>query len=224
MRFVKNDGGKAVSDLVGLITDQLNSGQKVLWLVAGGSCIPAQTQAMAQLCRIASNTIQNLTILPVDERFGVYGHENSNSAQMRAAGFEPGDATWYDVLENNLPMSETISHYTELAENAFATATTVVATLGMGPDAHTAGVLPGSPPVTDTTSTVVGYSWSDYERITLGIPMLLKIDSAFLLAYGEAKKEALERLRKNEEPVEELPAKILYDISDVTVYNDFIQT
>jgi 6-phosphogluconolactonase/glucosamine-6-phosphate isomerase/deaminase len=60
--------------------------------------------------------------------------------------------------------------------------------------------------------------------MTLGIPMLLKIDSAFLLAYGEAKKEALERLRKNEEPVEELPAKILYDITDVTVYNDFIQT
>jgi 6-phosphogluconolactonase/glucosamine-6-phosphate isomerase/deaminase len=144
--------------------------------------------------------------------------------QMRAAGFEPGDATWYDVLKKNLPMPETVSYYAQLAENAFATATTVVATLGMGPDAHTAGILPGSPAATDTTSTVVGYSWSDYERMTLGMPMLLKIDSAFLLAYGEAKKEALERLRKNEEPVEELPAKILYDITDVTVYNDFIQT
>ena len=172
----------------------------------------------------ASDWLGKLTILPVDERYGEYGHENSNSTQMRAAGFEPGDATWHDVLKKNLPMPETVSYYAELAENAFATTATVVATLGMGPDAHTAGILPGSPAVTDTTSTVVGYSWSDHERMTLGIPMLLKIDSAFLLAYGEAKKEALERLRKNKEPVEELPAKILYDITDVTVYNDFIQT
>ena len=224
MKFSIRTSVEAVSYITTYITSKLQTGQEVLWLTSGGSATTVQVEIMKHLRDDASDWLGKLTILPVDERYGEYGHENSNSTQMRAAGFEPGDATWYDVLEKNLPMPETISHYTELAENAFATATTVVATLGMGPDAHTAGVLPGSPAVTDTTSTVVGYSWSDYERITLGIPMLLKIDSAFLLAYGEAKKEALERLRKNEEPVEELPAKILYDITDVTVYNDFIQT
>ena len=223
MKFVTENSEYAIDNISSSLVNALANGT-VLWLTSGGSAITVQVEIMKHLRENASDGLGELTILPVDERYGEYGHENSNSTQMRAAGFEPGDATWYDVLEKNLPMSETISHYTELAENAFATATTVVATLGMGPDAHTAGILPGSPAVTDTTSTVVGYSWSDYERITLGIPMLLKIDSAFLLAYGEAKKEALERLRKNEEPVEELPAKILYDISDVTVYNDFIQT
>lgn len=224
MKFTTTSVQEGIAAISNRVQMYLESDKKVLWLTSGGSATNVQVEIMKRLRENASDWLGSLTILPVDERYGEYGHENSNSAQMRAAGFEPGDATWYDVLEKNLPMSETISHYTELAENAFATATTVVATLGMGPDAHTAGILPGSPAVTDTTSTVVGYSWSDYERITLGIPTLLKINSAFLLAYGEAKKEALERLRKNEEPVEELPAKILYDITDVTVYNDFIQT
>jgi len=31
-------------------------------------------------------------------------------------------------------------------------------------------------------------------------------------------------LQHNEESIEKLPAKILYDIADVTVYNDYIQT
>ncbi|MBP7857803.1 MAG: 6-phosphogluconolactonase [Candidatus Saccharimonadales bacterium] len=224
MKFSIQRSVEVVFDITVYITSKLKAGQIVLWLTSGGSATTVQVEIMKHLREDASDWLGNLTILPVDERYGEYGHENSNSTQIREAGFEPGDATWYDVLKNNLPMPETVSYYAELAENAFATATVVVATLGMGPDAHTAGILPGSPAVTDTTSTVVGYSWSDYERMTLGIPTLLKINSAFLLAYGEAKKEALERLRKNEEPVEELPAKILYDISDVTVYNDFIQT
>ncbi len=224
MKFTTTSVQEGIAAISNRVQMYLESDKKVLWLTSGGSAITVQVEIMKRLCENASDSLENLTILPVDERYGEYGHENSNSTQMRAAGFEPGDATWYDVLEKNLPMPETVSYYAQLAENAFATATTVVATLGMGPDAHTAGILPGSPAVTDTTSTVVGYSWSDYERMTLGIPTLLKINSAFLLAYGEAKKEALERLRKNEEPVEELPAKLLYDISDVTVYNDFIQT
>ena len=202
----------------------LESDKKVLWLTSGGSATTVQVEIMKHLQESASDSLGNLTILSVDERYGEYGHGNSNSAQMRAAGFEPGGATWYDVLGKNLPMHETVSYYAELVENTFAMATTVLATLGMGPDAHTAGILPGSPAITDTTSTVVGYSWSDYERMTLGVPALLQIDAAYVLAYGESKKSALERLYKNDEPVELLPAKILYDLPAVTVYNDYIES
>jgi 6-phosphogluconolactonase/glucosamine-6-phosphate isomerase/deaminase len=224
MKFSTRTSAEAVSDIATYITSNLQAGQKVLWLISGGSAIQTQAAIMTTLRNVVPEKLVNLTVLSVDERYGEYGHGNSNSAQMRAAGFEPGGATWYDVLGKNLPMHETVSYYAELAENTFAMATTVLATLGMGPDAHTAGILPGSPAITDTTSTVVGYSWSDYERMTLGVPALLQIDAAYVLAYGESKKSALERLYKNDEPVELLPAKILYDLPAVTVYNDYIES
>lgn len=224
MKFTKDSVEDAVQAVFERIAQALKADQHVLWLTSGGSCIAAQVDVMERLRETLPEEIARLTVMPVDERFGSTGHADSNSEQMRKAGFNAGRATWHDVLSNSLPLQETITHYSEIAAEAFAGADVVVATLGMGPDAHTAGCLPESPAVTDTVSTVVGYEWSDYTRMTLGISELLKINVAFLLAYGESKKEALERLHANNEPVEKLPAKILYDIADVTVYNDYIQT
>ena len=224
MKFMIDSVEEAESAVFDYISSELQADKRVLWLTSGGSCIAAQVDVMERLRETLSEEISHLSVLPVDERFGSKGHADSNGEQMRKAGFSPGEATWHDVLSQNLPLQETVSLYSELAAEAFAEADVVLATLGMGGDAHTAGILPRSPAVTDTISTVVGYEWSDYSRMTLGIPMLLKIDTAFLLAYGEGKKEALKRLHAHTEPVEDLPAKILYDIADVTVYNDYIQT
>lgn len=194
----------------------------MLWFVSGGSCVPAQVNIMQQLVTSHAE-LANLTILPVDERFGAYGHSNSNSEQMRQAGFKPGAATWVDVLEKNLPFDETVDHYSKVVHDALC-ARTVIATLGMGPDGHTAGLLPDSAAIEDTVSTVIGYNWSDYTRMTTGIAPLLKINTVYVLAYGESKQTALTRLRTNTEPLEILPAKLLYDIPSVTVYNDYITT
>lgn len=216
--------GVAEGAICSSIRGSLESGKRVLWLVSGGSCVGPQVKIMEKLRETLPDALSLLTVLPVDERYGEYGHQDSNSQQMRQAGFSPGSAAWIDVLSEHLPMPETVERYSQLASEAFASADVVTATLGMGADAHTAGILPGSPAVTDTVSTALGYTWSDYERMTLGIPMLLNINRVWLLAYGEGKKEALKRLQHNEEPIEKLPAKILYDIADVTVYNDYIQT
>ncbi|QQS19591.1 6-phosphogluconolactonase [Candidatus Saccharibacteria bacterium] len=214
----------AKAEIATVLAGELKSGKRLLWLVSGGSCVAVQVDVMKRLREAAPDKLSLLTILPVDERFGRHGHENSNSAQMQKAGFKPEKAKWLDVLNKNQPMAETVSYYAQLAEDAMAEADVVVATLGMGADAHTAGLLPESPALTDTVSTVVGYSWSDFARMTLGVPMLLKINHAWVLAYGETKKESLKRLQRNAESVEHLPAKILYDLASVTVYNDYIQT
>lgn len=224
MKFVTEGVEQAVQAVYSSISSKLSDGKTVLWLVSGGSAVTSQVQIMQQLQAAVPQALANLTVLPVDERYGVKSHENSNTFQMQTAGFSPGAAHWPDILDGNLPLSETVSHYNTVASDALAAAEYVLATLGMGADGHTAGVLPGSPAITDTTSTVVGYSWSDYERMTLGVPALLQIDTAYVLAYGESKKSALERLYENDEPVELLPAKILYDLPVVTVYNDYIES
>jgi 6-phosphogluconolactonase/glucosamine-6-phosphate isomerase/deaminase len=96
--------------------------------------------------------------------------------------------------------------------------------LGLGTDAHTAGVLPGSPAVEPTDHFVVGYAWTDYQRMTSSLTALRRIAIVWLLAYGEAKAEALRRLYDNAEPLCELPGAILYELPEVYVYNDAIES
>ena len=224
MQFTKSTLDIAVEDITRALQKALSNGSPVLWLVSGGSAVPTQVAVMRQLSQNTPEVLANLTVIPVDERYGDPGHAASNSEQMRQAGFTPGAATWVDVLSEASTMSETLERYEALVEDSFAQAKTVIATFGLGADGHTAGVLPDSPAVLDSTATVIGYDWSDYTRLTLGLAQLQHIDQAFVLAYGEAKCPALQRLHDNQESLSSLPASVLYDISTVTVYNDCIMS
>jgi 6-phosphogluconolactonase/glucosamine-6-phosphate isomerase/deaminase len=70
--------------------------------------------------------------------------------------------------------------------------------------------------------TVGGYEWTDYTRLTLLPRALTMINVAYVLAYGDNKKQALTRLQDNDESLGDLPARLLYEIPDVYVYNDAI--
>ena len=222
MIYSRERQDSAITHVAHTIERELANNRAVLWLVSGGSAVAIQVAIMQQLSRDVPDTLTNLTIIPVDERYGPVWHANSNSAQMRQAGFNPGSAKWFDVLDAGSTMSETLERYEELVEDSFARAKVVIATLGLGVDGHTAGVLPDSPAALDSTSTVIGYEWSDYTRMTLGLAKLRQIDDAFVFAYGEAKRDALRRISESQEPLSSLPAKVLYGIPTVTVYNDCI--
>lgn len=206
------------------IQNELAKDRTVLWLVSGGSAIPIQVAIMQRLAVEVPAKLANLTILPIDERYGLASHADSNSEQMRQAGFEPGPAKWFDILQGGGSLRETLERYEALVEDSFAQAKTVIATFGLGADGHTAGILPDSPAALDSAATVIGYDWSDFKRMTLGLAQLQQIDRAFVLAYGEAKCAALRRLHDNQDPLSSLPAKVLYDIPSVTVYNDCIES
>lgn len=179
---------------------------------------------MQAVAEQAPDNLGSLLVLPMDERYGAPGHVDSNYKQMQDAGFEPGEALWVDVLGRDLPLAETVEYYSELVQAAFAAADTIVGVFGLGTDGHTAGALPGSPAVTDTVSSVVGYDSPPFIRLTLTPQELVKTTIAYVLAYGESKKEPLERLRDNKEPLEKLPAKLHYDIPEVYIYNDQLES
>jgi len=206
------------------IGDDLTQGKRVLWLVSGGSNIAAEVAVMQMLTAQSKDKLQNLAILPMDERYGPQGHKDSNTEQLRAAGFSVGVATWVDVLMHGLSFEQTINFYGEVVGAALANAGSIIGQFGLGGDAHTAGILPGSPAAKPTEAAVVGYEWNDYQRMTMTPMALAKVQAGYVLAYGEGKKDALKRLQKNTESLQKLPAKILYEISEVSIYNDYIKS
>jgi 6-phosphogluconolactonase/glucosamine-6-phosphate isomerase/deaminase len=172
----------------------------------------------------AGEKLAALAILPTDERYGPPGHKDSNAEQLREAGFEPGEATWVDVLVHNVPLEQTIRFYNDIAATALASATAIIAQFGIGPDGHIAGILPDSPATEAGTATATGYETPEFTRITLTPLALKQVHTAYALAYGDSKKEALKRLQKNKESLAELPSGLLYGIPEAYVYNDQIES
>lgn len=223
MQFLREDQGVAVRAIAARISSELLAGKRVLWLVSGGSNIQLQVEVMQRIRDQAHDRLSGLAVLPMDERYGKPGHDNSNTQALRAAGFDPGEATWVDVLMHDVPFDQTIDFYNEVAATALANATMIIGQFGLGTDGHVAGVLPGSPAAVADETTVTGYEWTDYTRLTLTPAALKQMQIAYLPAYGEGKKKALERLRANTETLSELPAKLLYEIPEVYVYNDQLE-
>lgn len=222
MIFKTQDPSEVILEITTALKNALERHEHVLWLVSGGSNVSLQVAIMKSLHKDYPELLESLTILPMDERYGPEGHEDSNYQQMLEAGFDAGDAHWYDVLVNDLPLAETVTYYTDLTEEVFAEAQYVIGTFGMGTDGHTAGILPRSPAVVDDTSVVVGYEASDFTRMTLTPQVLVRCNEAYLIAYGTQKSSALEKLAQSDLSLREMPAKLLVDIAEVTVYNDVI--
>lgn len=108
MRFIKGSPEDAVKNISKRLLSVLSSGQPLLWLTSGGSDIPIQKAVMDNL---PDDLTTILTIMPVDERVVPYNHADSNTTQLRRAGFNPKHAEWIDILEEDLSPSETINLY-----------------------------------------------------------------------------------------------------------------
>lgn len=202
--------------LLDRLLEELNAGKRVLWLVPGGSNIPLSVRVMDG---ISESQSRNLTIYLTDERYGEIDHADSNTRQLREAGFEPKRARMVNVLAHGLGLEETCEQYALSIATAFETADVVVAQMGMGPDGHICGILPDSPAV-ESDKTVVGYITENFTRITL-TPQALKdhVSAAYVFAFGTAKREALTNLLK-EVPLTDQPAQILKQLPESYVYND----
>jgi 6-phosphogluconolactonase/glucosamine-6-phosphate isomerase/deaminase len=223
MQFLRENQGAAERAIAAQICDALFADTRVLWLTSGGSNVASEVAIMEQVRNHCGGKLERLAIMPMDERYGKPGHEDSNVQALRAAGFDAGNATWIDVLMHDLSFDQTISFYNEVASAALSNAGAVIGQFGLGTDAHVAGVLPGSAAAEADESTVAGYEWSDYTRLTLTPKALTMVNVAYVLAYGANKKAALERLQNNVEPLSHLPAKLLYEIPDVYIYNDQVE-
>jgi len=101
----------------------------------------------------------------------------------------------------------------------------VIATMGIGPDGHTAGIFPGSYDVDfEGDRWVVGYCVpktvnEHTERYTVTYTFLKEVvDEAIVYAIGESKEKIVEGLELNSCNVKTTPACSMLQMKSVTLY------
>lgn len=201
--------------LAGHIVEKLRAGQRVLWLLAGGSAIPVAVAAAAQL---QGEHVSGLTVTLTDERYGPVGHHDSNWKQLLDAGFSLPGATLHPVLAG-APLGETTEAFNAFLAETFGQAGYRIGLFGMGADGHTSGLLPDCSAL-DSPNMAAHYQGADFTRITTTPAAIARLDSAVLYAVGEAKHEALSNM-ENELQLERQPAQVLKRVPEFVIFNDY---
>ena len=134
---------------------------------------------------------EKVTIYQVDERVAPDGDPDRNLTQLRAS-LPPGGAA--DVRA--MPVE---AHDLDAAAADYAAALPAaldLVHLGLGPDGHTASLVPGDPvlDVLDRDVAVTGL-YQGRQRMTLTYPTLNRARQILWLVTGEDKVDALARLR-----------------------------
>jgi 6-phosphogluconolactonase len=91
-----------------------------------------------------------------------------------------------------------------------------VAVLGMGDDGHTASLFPGESGILERSKLVIAVPAAkdkDREaRLSVTVPVIQAIRSAFLLVSGKAKKAPLDRVASETGTLEETPSRLYREV------------
>ena len=219
IRFCKISSPEPVIAYLALtISRHLAEGEKILWLVSGGSAINITVEAAKRLDDTNVENIANLTISLIDERYGPVGHPNSNWQQLKDAGLQINGANLRPVLKNK-SLEQTAKDYTKFIGQAFKKYDYKIGLVGIGADGHTLGNKPHSP-ATNSDGLVCAYPWGDYVRLSLTPRTIAEFDEIVAYVVGKEKRRVLQSLNKSIPP-EDQPAQYLKSARKLTVYNDY---
>jgi 6-phosphogluconolactonase len=140
---------------------------------------------------------EKVTIFQVDERIAPDGDPDRNLTQLKRS-LPPGGAA--DVRA--LPVwAEDLDAAAAMYADALPEQLDLVH-LGLGPDGHTASLVPGDPvlDVTDRDVAVTGV-YQGRRRMTLTYPVLNRARQILWLVTGEDKVDALARLRADDHSI-----------------------
>ena len=110
----------------------------------------------------------------------------------------------------------------------------VIATMGVGKDGHTAGIMPypENPALfrslfEDEEKWVVAHDAGDKNphslRVTVTLPFLRMVDHAVVYVVGEEKRATFERVLAENGALAETPARIIREMKDVRLFTDTIE-
>jgi len=144
---------------------------------------------------------QNVHLAQVDERVAPAGDPDRNLTHLRESLLEhaplPPEQLYAMPVESADPQMAAKEYATVLAKIAGSPPVFDLVHLGLGPDGHTASLVPGDPvlEVTDADVGVTGI-YQGRRRMTLTFPVLNRARRVLWLVTGGEKVEMLGRLRK----------------------------
>lgn len=199
----------------------------VLLLVSGGSWLSVLDLLPLQLCSL------QLTLGVLDERYDTNPANNNFALLMRTTFFATAKSCGVDVIDTRVQFdegaAELAARYTQTihAWQKDNPDGVIVATLGMGADGHTAGIMPGYVAALSEDSVyalayTVPTTVNPFPvRVTV-TPYFLRTQVTAAVAYvaGPHKCTLLQLVRQSKIRVEAAPARLWHDMSRVTVVTD----
>ena len=112
----------------------------------------------------------------------------------------------------------TATAFAALLKGRLAAAEYRLGFFGIGPDGHTAGILPESPAVA-AAGLAAAYDAGAFQRLTMTPRAIAQLDEAVVYAVGEAKWPVLDNLDRDV-AVALQPAQSLKQVPALTIFND----
>ena len=146
---------------------------------------------------------ERVHIVQVDERVAPAGHADRNLTHLRETllGHSPIRAEQIHAMLVESPDLEAAArqYASTLSKIAGSPPTLDLVHLGLGPDGHTASLVPGDPVlnVTDADVAVTG-NYQGRQRMTLTYPVINRARRVLWLVTGSEKVAMLSRLRKGD--------------------------
>lgn len=222
---------KASEFLINWLKLYHNIHQKTLFLLSGGSVVKIHSD-LAKFINNSKLNFDFLAFAQVDERkfniqHSTFNREDINAYQIEKSGL------WevckkknipYDLISQEGTLEQAAKKYNRRLQEFFEHFTYKIGVLGIGEDAHTAGLLPGYETSWNVNSQVVGYELEGLfrQRITITPKALLQLDQAIVMAAGGKKKEAIKIAvnPSNIDNIDKYPAALLQKINRVDLFTD----
>jgi 6-phosphogluconolactonase len=158
----------------------------------GGFALAASggTEPWNMYRRLAAQQVdwERVEIFQVDERVAPDGDDARNLTHLLASLPEPARARVRPMPVTDEDLDAAAERYAELLPERLD-----LVHLGLGPDGHTASLVPGDPvlEVEDRRVAITDGEYQGHRRMTLTYPELERSRRIFWLVTGEEKREAL---------------------------------
>jgi len=204
-----------------------SQGKEMLFLSSGGSSL-----AMLEHINVSYFGSQS-TITVLDERYSTDPTINNFSQLMKTNFYEKvlrNGSRFIDTRpKDNGSMENTAMRFEkELRDWMKKGDGIIIATIGVGPDAHTAGIMPYPEDKKlfeasfEGEQLVKGYNAGNKSpyplRITVTMPFMRKINFAVSIIRGSDKKEAVSRLKSEKGSLHESPCRIIRELPHAEVF------
>lgn len=185
-------------------------------LPAGGSVVITGGGTAEQVYpHLAGSDWSDLVVFFSDERCVPRDHPASNYAMAKRTLLDAVRPRTVHRMRGEIDPQEAAAIYDELVVEPFD-----IVMLGLGHDAHVAGLFPGSPGLLEAASCVVVDRPDGMQGLSLTPPALLSGKRIVFVVSGGAKAAAVRRAVAADEDVMECPAAMFRDHGSVTFLLD----